>query len=200
MEPSTLPDSPSRTQTLQEGYGPCFHRKYRIRLPVHLRKAAQRAMSRLQYDLNSCSPQALAHFEKTRGEACRLSAGDEFLIHISGPWNGPVRVTEVTDEKFHLETLEGHMESGEIEFRLEENSECVEFVIESLARSRDRVVDFVYDKIPIAKLAQTEMWTYFCRRFAEMTFEDAGNELPSELDVEVMTERRDPETGQWERL
>jgi hypothetical protein len=70
------------------------------------------------------------------------------------------------------------------------------FEIESLARSRDAIVDFVYDKVPIAKMAQTEMWTSFCQHFARHALHGARE--PGE--VRILTERRDEGTGQWERI
>lgn len=187
-------------QTLKDGYGACYHRVYQTTLPQELSAAARKAMRDLQDDLNSCSPQALATFDKTYGECGKLQIGDEFQIHISGPWNGPVRVTEASDLGFHFVTLEGHMESGEIDFQLKPETGGVTFRIESMARSRDALVDLVYDKIPIAKLMQTEMWTTFCDRFVKKSYEIAGIPAPEKVETIVLTERKNPETGAWERI
>lgn len=154
-------------------------------------------MENLQIDPNDCSPQLLATFEKTRGPRKRLAVGDEFQIHIPGPWNGPVRVSKVSENGFVLKTLEGHLEAGKICFRLKKiNEKETLFEIESLARSRDRWVDFFYDKLPLVRTAQTKMWTSFCQTFAEHA---CGNNLGAPK-VRVRTERRNNSTEHWEEV
>lgn len=190
----------SPKQKLKDGVGPIYHRIYRVSFDGTL-EDARKAMRSLQVDINSYSPQLLARFEKTCGCADKLVPGDEFQIHITGPWNGPVRVTESGCDDFKLVTLEGHLEAGEIHFQIKSaGDDRVTFEIESLARSRDAIIDFVYDKVPIAKAAQTEMWTCFCRRFAEHACEIANSNKESVSEVDVLTERRDEETGQWQKL
>ncbi len=156
-------------------------------------------MIELQTDLNALSPQLLARFDKVRGAPEKLQVDDEFLIHIAGPWNGPVRVMEVTESGFKLATLEGHMEAGEIVFNVGTKNTKAVFEIESVARSRDVVVDLFYDKIAVAKFAQTEMWTNYCTNFAEKVL---GNkdQIPQTCgDVSILTERQN-ESGQWETI
>lgn len=187
-------------QTIEGGYGPAYHRIYSISFPVP-KNLALEAMLNLQKDPNQFSPQMLATFEKVQGSPEKLAKGDEFTVHISGPWDGPVRVSEVTSEHFKLETLEGHLEAGEIHFRIEELEENTSrFQIESLARSKDVIVDFIYDKLPLAKLVQTEMWCSFCKNFADhaLGISDADPKLISE--VTVITERQNEKTGEWERI
>lgn len=183
-------------QRINEGVGPVYHRIYSIALGVPFPEA-RAAMRDLQCDPNRFSPQLLASFEKQSGMNGRLESGDEFQIRITGPWNGPVRVAEVAPDSFRLVTLEGHLEAGEIRFRVKpEGDESSIFEIESLARSRDAIVDFVYDKLPIAKYAQTEMWTCFCKAFAEHVLRGAS----VTAEVEILTERRDEGTGRWEKI
>ncbi|MBC7371416.1 MAG: DUF1990 family protein, partial [Bdellovibrionaceae bacterium] len=161
---------------------------------------AEAAMQELQRNPDQFSPQLLATFEKIRGSSEELRKQDEFQIHITGPWNGPVKVSDVTAHTFTLATLEGHLEAGVIKFRIcTKDDGKVLFEIESLARSRDAVVDFFYDKLPIAKLAQTEMWCAFCKAFAKKAMLEDGrtDEVP---EVEIITERRDEDTGQWQKL
>ena len=192
-------------QPIQQGYGPAYHRVYSIVLRMN-DDQAKPAMQKLKSDLNHFSPQILASFEKVVGDTACLQKDDEFQIHIIGPWNGPVRVAQVSEWAFRLQTLEGHLEAGEIRFELKKSGERKYiFEIESLARSRDALVNLVYDKIPIAKLAQTEMWTAFCQKFAaeatgcsESAPTDEQKNFFSE--VNVLTERRDEETGQWEKI
>lgn len=184
-----------KRQKIKDGYGPVHHRVYSIVIPAPI-EHVRSVMRALQADPNICSPQMLATFEKTKGSPGRLHKDDEFMVKITGPWNGPVRVTEVSEDEFKLVTLEGHLEAGEIKFeikKLDERQTC--FVIESVARSKDGIVDFVYDKVPIAKIAQTEMWSCFCKSFAEKAAEkDQVGE------VELLIERKDEQSGEWKRV
>ena len=181
-------------QKLKDGAGDTFHRTYGVDLPCTMQEA-RTAMTKLQTDPNHFSPQLLATFEKTKGEGLNLRTGDEFMIHISGPWNGPVRVADVNKDSFTLSTLDGHLEAGKIQFRVCEKDGTVRFEIESLARSKDSLVDFFYDKVPIARFAQTKMWQAFCATFKETASEISSSQ--SEVDVE--TERRKEKTGEWKR-
>lgn len=187
------------TQPIEDGYGAAFHRTYTIRVPLAI-DASRAALRTLMADLNHCAPRLLARFEKLNGSATQLAPGDEFQIHITGPWNGPVRVSKVTENAFQLITLHDHMEAGRIDFRIlpDPDGEHSFFQIESLARSRDRVVDFVYDKLPIAKVAQTLMWTAFCENFAKGATATTGEGATDVGEVTIRTERRDEATGRWE--
>ena len=186
-------------QKIEDGYGAAYHRIYTIRVPIAI-DASREELRKLKADLNHYSLHLLARFEKLSGSATQLAPGDEFQIHISGPWNGPVRVSEVTENAFGLITLQDHFEAGRIDFRILPGPDGKHsfFQIESVARSRDRVVDFVYDKLPIAKLAQTQMWTTLCENFAKEATEKAGGSVTGISKVQVQTERRNEETGRWE--
>jgi hypothetical protein len=185
-----------KRQKLKDGYGPVHHRVYSITIPARYEQV-RNVMRALQADPNAFSPQLLAKFEKTKGAPGFLKTDDEFMIYITGPWNGPVRVAEVNEDRFRLVTLEGHLEAGEIRFEIKrENEDRTCFLIESLARSKDGVVDFVYDKVPVAKIAQTEMWACFCKNFAEKAVESKDQVG----EVELLIERKDEETGRWEKI
>lgn len=179
-------------QKASEGVGPLYHRIYRVPF-CGAREAALGLMAKLQADLDHFSPQWIARFKKTRGSPGRLRVGDEFAVSLSAPWNAPVRVEEVTADSFTLVTLEGHLECGRIKFSVESAGERGLFSIESVARSKDSLVDFVYDKIPIARFAQGQMWERFC----EAVVKECGG---GEEKVEILTERKNEESGQWERI
>lgn len=193
---------PSEVQTIGDGFGAPYHRVFAVEIPVTM-ETALTTMGRLQGAINEFSPQLLATFEKTKGDATQLKVGDCFQIRITGPWNGPVVVSDVCKTGFKFKTLEGHLEAGEIEFRLvEKASESVRFEIESLAKSRDRIVDFLYDKVPIAKMAQTEMWSAFCKNFAFCALQlHYPNEPDLQIDpdkVQILSEKKNQDTGLWE--
>jgi hypothetical protein len=136
----------------------------------------------MQANPGGFSPVLLAQFEKTKGEAGRMEVGDEYFIHITGPWNGPVRVIGVSPTSFCFATLEGHLEAGEIIFEAmphPDRPDALRFQIQSWARSKDAVVDLAYDKVGVAKAAQESMWIHFCERAVEVT----EGELIGEIDV-----------------
>ena len=181
-EPEPVGKAPIQHQ--EEGTGPRFHRRYRVDVSAST-LAPEALMTRIQDDIQAFVPDEIATFERTEGEGA-FAVGDEFHIHIASPWDGPVRVVEVTPTHFTLATLDGHMEAGKIRFEAVEHDPeagALRFTIESWARSRDRLVDVAYDDLGVAKKAQQGMWTFFCERVAEA----CGGEKIGE--IEVFTER-----------
>lgn len=180
-----VPEPVGRAEVQDEadGAGPRFHRRYAVAVRDSDLDAST-LMDKIGTDIQAFVPDEFARFEKTVGAKGTHSIGDEYHIHISGPWDGPVRVAEVTDTSFTLATLEGHMEAGQIRFEasdLEDGS--LHFAIESWARSRDAVVDLAYDGLGVAKQAQQGMWTFFCNSVLEVS---GGEKIG---DIEVTTER-----------
>jgi hypothetical protein len=185
-------------QTQGEGTGPMYHRLYAVDLPLAYDDAVK-TMAQVMADPNAFSPQLIARFEKIKGQTGVLRENDEFMVHISAPWKAPVRVAQVTTNSFTLVTLNGHIEAGQIEFRLRHAPEGrVRFEIESLTRSKDQVVHFFYDTIRLAQFAQTEMWELFCKSFAETSLKAGGQTQIEVPGVIVKTRRQDRATGQWE--
>ncbi|MEO3825515.1 DUF1990 family protein [Actinomadura sp. B10D3] len=182
-------------QPPREGTGPVYQRRYTVRLSDCPLSAAQ-LMERLGKDLNAASPVEVAVFDKTVGDARPLEVGDEYVVHMPGPWNCPVRVVERTPESFRFATLQGHLEAGEIEFRAQDlPGGGVVFTIESWARSADRLGKALYVGLGIAKEMQLHMWTHFCTRVAELS---GGRMIGA---VEVWTERADVSgPGRFQRL
>src|SRR4051794_15270521 len=109
-------------QRPQDGVGPFLRRRYRARLG-DARASAMELMRDVQADPNRVTPSALAHFSKTLGDAGRLSVGDEFVVRMPGPWDGPVRVVDRTPGSFRFATLDGHIEAGQIEWRAREDGD-----------------------------------------------------------------------------
>ena len=154
-------------QPASTGSGPLLERRYFIDVARAHRSPAQ-LMAEVKADLPRFSPEALADFKKKDGDD-DLKVGDEFSITILGPWNGCVRVTEVSATSFEFITLEGHPEAGRIRFGAhyrDEMPDVLRFEIRSSARSRDGLVAFAYDTIGGGKLLQEATWTEFCRRVA----------------------------------
>jgi hypothetical protein len=112
---------------------------------------------------NSAAPQHAAVFVKSGGEGDEMQVGDEYVVRMPGPWDGPVRVVHRTPTSFRFATLSGHLEAGEIEFRArcEPGDELV-FEIESWARPGDRVSHLLYNTLLLAKEIQLNLWTETC--------------------------------------
>jgi hypothetical protein len=144
----------------EEGCGPLFHRRYRTRI----RQASlgpDELFSRLTTNLNRAAPTAFARFQKVFGDRDTLALGDEFVVRMPGPWDGPVRVVALAERSFRLGTLSGHLEAGQIEFRLSDDDGLMTFEIESWARSADRLSNLLYHRVGMAKEVQLHMWISF---------------------------------------
>lgn len=153
-------------QGLAAGVGPMLHRSYAVRIadstldpPALIELVAGK--------LNQASPE-MAVFRKIRGADGPLRRGDEFLVRMPGPWDGPVRVVHRDATSFRLATLEGHLEAGEIEFRASPAGDALRFEIESWARAGDRLSDLLYNRLRLAKEIQLNMWSHFCVRTAAL--------------------------------
>lgn len=158
-----LPDGISATelQPQEEGYGPLFHRRYQtqIRKP---RRAAEALMGEIRRNINKPAPSSFARFQKVVGQDGPLALGDEYLVRMPGPWDGPVRVVDVSPRSFRFATLRGHLEAGQIEFRVADGQDgelC--FQIESRARSSSRLTNLLYHHLRMSKEVQAHMWVSF---------------------------------------
>ena len=147
------------------GTGTLFHRLYRTRIR-EAQLTAEELMARLQADPNRVCPNEFAVFQKLRGREKTMRFGDEFVVRMAAPWDGPVRVVDVTPTSFRLATLDGHLEAGQIEFRAGQENEMLAFEIESWARSSDWLTDKLYDHLRMSKEVQLHMWTSVIERTA----------------------------------
>ena len=169
-------------QHAASGAGPWLERRYYLDVA---RPRLAPAQLMVQADLPHFSPELLADFQKQKGvQGEPLRLGDEFSIKILGPWNGSVRVTEVSATYFEFITLEGHPEAGRIRFEahyLDERPGELRFEIRSRARSRDGLVAFAYDTIGGGLLMQEATWTEFCHRVAQAS----GGQALAQVTVET---------------
>jgi hypothetical protein len=167
--PPALPDASldGDVQRIEDGVGPLFHRLYRARIR-DARLTPEELISCLGVDPNRATPNALARFLKVRGAESHLAVGDELVVRMPGPWDGPVRVASATPLSFRFATLSGHLEAGQIEFRAMPAHEMLHFEIESWARSGSRISNLLYDRLRMAKEVQLHMWTSFLERVAEL--------------------------------
>lgn len=177
--PPPLPAGVDRreVQGVEDGVGPLFHRRYRARIR-DAALSAEDLLARVMADPDRVSPSEFASFNKVRGDEGRMQVGDEYVVRMPAPWDGPVRVVDVTPSSFRFATLDGHLEAGQIEFRTSAEDLLV-FSIESWARSGDRLSDVLYDRLRMAKEVQLHMWTSFIERSVELS----GGRLTGGIDI-----------------
>ena len=159
--PPPLPEGVDQAeiQGPDQGRGPLFHRRYRTQI-ADARLDPRALMDALKVNVNRAAPTKFARFQRVLGEAGPLALGDEFVVRMPGPWDGPVRVVAVDDLSFRLATLQSHLEAGQIEFRVVPGDPMA-FEIESWARSADRLADLLYHRARMAKEVQLHMWISF---------------------------------------
>jgi Domain of unknown function (DUF1990) len=178
--PPELPPgvSADEVQYESDGAGPLFHRRYAavVREP---RLSPEELIARVASDLNAVTPTEFAVFQKVHGDDDDMRVGDEYVVRMAAPWDGPVRVVRRTPLSFRFATLDGHLEAGQIEFRAEPAPEGLRFEIESWARSGDRLSNLLYNHLRMAKEIQLHMWTSFLERVAKAS----GGRLTGGIDI-----------------
>lgn len=161
--PPALPDGVDArdVQGIGDGVGPLLHRLYAVRV-AEPRRSPEDLVAQLAARPNDAAPEDAAVFVKSRGDDDRMEVGDEYVVRMPGPWDGPVRVVHRTPTSFRFATLRGHLEAGEIEFRARCEDDELVFEIESWARPGDRVSHLLYNKLLLAKEIQLNLWTETC--------------------------------------
>jgi hypothetical protein len=179
--PPPVPEGVDRAEILgpDRGRGPLFHRRYRTQI-ADARLGPDELMATLKANLNRAAPTKFARFQRVLGDEGPLVAGDEFVVRMPGPWDGPVRVVAADERSFRLATLEGHLEAGQIEFRVLPG-DPIAFEIESWARSADRFADLLYDRARMAKEVQLHMWISFLEGVVSVS----GGRMTGGVDIDT---------------
>jgi hypothetical protein len=165
------------------GAGPLFHRVYRARIRETAMEP-ERLIAAMTADLDRVAPSEIASFNKVLGDERTMVVGDEYVVRMPGPWDGPVRVVERTPTSFRFATLDGHLEAGQIDFSAR-REDLLEVTIESWARAGDRLSNLLYDHLRMSKEIQLHMWTSVLERVAKL----AGGRLTG--GIEIRTRRVD---------
>jgi uncharacterized protein (UPF0548 family) len=188
--PPPLPADVSHAdlQRCEDGVGPLFHRRYRVRIRDSDLDPA-RLVTCLRDDLNAVAPTEFARFTKVHGREGEMALGDEYVVHMPGPWDGPVRVVAVAPGAFRFATLEGHLEAGQIEFRARDDAGLV-LEIESWATSGSRISALLYTHARMSKEIQLHMWTSLLERASRL----GGGRRDGAIEID--TRRVDRDLGQ----
>ncbi|MCT2587757.1 DUF1990 family protein [Actinophytocola sp. S1-96] len=188
--PPTLPASvvDDRSQPIAAGRGALWHRVFEVCV-VDAALGPERLIAALAADLNAAAPTEAAVFCKLDGPDRTVRVGDEYVVRMPSPWDGPVRVVDSTDRSFRLATLVGHLEAGQVEFRARSDGPAVRFTIETWHRCASRLVDLLYARLRVAKEIQLNMWVRYCLGAARV----AGGRVRD--GVHVTTRRLDDEAG-----
>lgn len=184
-------------QEPDDGTGPLNRRRYRVRIDASTKSPAE-LLDVVRVSPNTPAPTDFAVFDPPPGPG-GLSVGDRLTVLIPGPWDGPVVVAAVEPRLLRLETRQGHMEAGRIEFSAIEHGAgsgqgepcSVEFSIESVARSGDQAFDLLYHQGRIAKLVQTEMWVSFLESIVRTSGGRQAGRVRVETDIYLGTEDED---------
>jgi hypothetical protein len=158
----------NRLQAVEDGIGPVYLRLYRVTIEQP-KLSARELIDRIAQDPNKPAPVEVATFRKTAGDTARLAPGDEFVVRMPGPWDGPVRVVDRGPTSYRFATLRGHLEAGQIEFRARDDGEVLNFEIESWTTAGDRLSHFLYSRVRLVKEMQLHMWTHYCERAGKLS-------------------------------
>jgi hypothetical protein len=167
--PPRLPEPllDARSQPLAHGVGPLSHRLFAVDID-RAQLSADQLIAEITADLNRAVPSEVTSVDPLSAESEGLLVGQELVVRMPGPWDGPVRVVHRDSTSFRLATLAAHMEAGQIEFRAQGSQECLRFEIEAWARPGNRVVHLLHTHLWLASEIQVNMWVRFCLSAAEM--------------------------------
>ncbi|GAB3569140.1 hypothetical protein GCM10027445_20470 [Amycolatopsis endophytica] len=159
--PPPLPPDVLDDRVQLDGFGPLFHRVFRVRVAGADLDAA-RLVDLVVADFGHFVPDEVVDVRSGR-------SGRELVVGMPGPWNGPVRIAHRDRTTVRLVTLRGHLESGQVQFRAHEDGRLLVFEIELWARAANRLVHLLYSRLRFAKEVQLNMWVRFCLTAAATT-------------------------------
>lgn len=168
--PATLVDE--TMQLADSGVGPLFRRQFRAEI-TGTTTTAHELIKRVEADFKRFVPSEVVDVHARGETGGALAVGDELVIEMPGPWDGPVRVVHATDTCLRLATLRGHLEAGQVQFHAWPDNDLLVFEIQAWARPSTALVNWLYCHLRLAKEIQLNMWVRFCRAAAA----DAGGRL-----------------------
>lgn len=142
-----------------DGHGPLFHRHFRVNI-AGAALSGPRLVELVARDFKRFVPAEVVDVHG--GSDGDPVVGDELLVEMPGPWNGPVRIVHRDLTTVRLVTLRGHLEAGQVQFQAHEDGALLVFEIQLWARPANRLVHLLYSHLRLAKEVQLNMWVRFC--------------------------------------
>ena len=108
--------------------------------------------------------------------------GDELLIRMAGPWNGPMRVIERGDDRLRLAAMPGHPQQGQIELRVRSrDGDRNDIVVEIQTRERAAGLGFyLLQRVGLIQRMQSYTWAEILQNAARL----AGGRPPDRITVQ----------------
>lgn len=150
-------------QSRDDGTGPVVMRTYCVEISGPALTAAA-LIEDFRIDPNHFNSTLVAGFVRDDRPVRNLTVGDDFVVELPGPWNGPCTVDHIDDNTVLLATLQGHMEAGHIRFRTIDSDDGYAFEIRSWARSGDPAFAALHLVVPVGRELQTAMWCAMCEQ------------------------------------
>jgi hypothetical protein len=150
------------------GVGPMYHRTFHVDIDG-ARTEADELMRVVVSEFDRLVPQEVVQVHLRTATDRPLAVGDDLVVDMPGPWNGPVRVVEVGVDRLRLATLQGHLEAGQIQFSTLDGATAespLAFEVETWARAANHRVDLLYSRLRLAKEIQLNMWVRLCQAVA----------------------------------
>ncbi len=165
--PPRLPPSlvDETVQPAEHGVGALFHRRFDVRI-TGARCTAESLIGEVVHDFRRFVPREVVDIRTSVPAKTELTVGDELVVTMPGPWDGPVRVVHRDRNRLRLVTLRGHLEAGQVQFEARSDGADLVFTVEAWARPSTRVVWLLYCHLRLAKEIQLNMWVRFCRSAA----------------------------------
>lgn len=166
-EPPRIPDQliDDAMQLDRDGVGALFHRQFVVDI-AGSQLSAEELMASVVGDFKRFVPWEVVSIRRPEYDAHALRVGEDFVVELPGPWDGPVRVIHVDNTCLRLATLRGHLEAGQVQFHARPHGAFLEFRIDAWARPSTRLVNLLYTHLRLAKEIQLNMWVRFCRAAA----------------------------------
>lgn len=159
--PPNIPEQllDGRLQLAAGGVGPLFHRRFSVNI-AGSRLSPDELLSAVLGGFHRFVPREVVGIRRERTGP--LEVGEEFVVQMPGPWDGPVRVVQADEGCLRLATLSGHLEAGQVRFRAYSDPELLVFEVEAWARCATPAVHLLYARLRLAKEIQLNMWVRFC--------------------------------------
>ena len=148
-----------QVQLAASGVGPLFHRRFWVNIADSPLSPAE-LLSAVVGGFHRFVPREVVGVRR-KGDG-PLRVGEELVVEMPGPWDGPVRVVQLDDGCLRLVTMQGHLEAGQVRFRALERSGVLVFEVEAWARCATPLVHLLYVRIRLAKEIQFNLWVRVC--------------------------------------